>query len=529
MNLIVRFNRALIRALLYFFFKPFVLKCLPCILAGSYRYLGIGLKRSYKLFLKTGLLLASLMLPIGIAVHYDYDTLAYALLALLGILNFWGVYRVLQSNDKLKDELRKNLYIDLNTRLPNRLKLLQEKKKLDPSIDSTLMIINIDSFQNTNNFYGHRFGDQFLKVIGEWLQGNLPPVESSLYKFEADIYAILIKVPFSEFNLQKYLKKLSTKITKDRIMCEEVEVDTTLSIGAYQGKKNLLKLASIACKEAKNKRLAYMIYDKSSHKEAEYHHNMMMNHTLKEALAKDRVVPFFQPILNVRTYEIEKYETLMRIQKENEGYYVPSEFLDVAKHSKIYSELSMSLIQKAFETFQISSSSFSINLSYLDMTNLVTTTFIMEKLEEFNVGPWVIFEILESDSIDNYEAVLHFISQVKSYGAKIAIDDFGAGYSNFERLSELHADFIKIDGSLIKNIHRNDEMKIIAKTVVNFAKELGIKTIAEYVHSKEVLECVKEIGVDYAQGFYIGKPDAAFKSSSSFFDEQTNTGKVHIL
>ena len=82
----------------------------------------------------------------------------------------------------------------------------------------------------------------------------------------------------------------------------------------------------------------------------------------------------------------------------------------------------MSLIQKAFETFQISSSGFSINLSYLDMTNIVTTTFIIEKLEEFNVGPWVIFEILESDGIENYEAIAKFIDQVKSYGAKIAID-----------------------------------------------------------------------------------------------------------
>ena len=182
------------------------------------------------------------------------------------------------------------------------------------------------------------------------------------------------------------------------------------------------------------------------------------------------------------------------------------EFLDVAKHSKIYSKLSMSLIQKAFETFQISSNGFSINLSYLDMTNIVTTTFIIEKLEEFNVGPWVIFEILESDGIENYEAIAKFIDQVKSYGAKIAIDDFGSGYSNFERLTELRVDFIKIDGSLIKNIHQNEETKIIVKTIVNFAKELNIKTIAEYVHSDEVFNCVKEIGIDYAQGFHIGKP-----------------------
>ena len=470
-----------------------------------------SLKKSY---ITVGLFLFVGLLPLVISISYELILLSYILLTLFACFSFFIVTKILKSNYKLKNELRKNLYLDLNTRLPNRLKLLREQKTLDPSIDATLIIIKIDSFQNTNNFYGHNFGDKFLKVIGEWLMHNLPPLDATLYKFEADIYAILIKVPLSEYNLEKYLEKISTKITKDRIMCEEVEVDTTLSIGACQGKKSLLKLASIACKEAKNKRLAYMIYDKSSHKEAEYHHNMTMNHTLKEALAKDYVVPFFQPILNLKSNEIEKFETLMRIKKEDGSYYLPGEFLDVAKHSKIYSKLSMAMIQKSFETFQISSNSFSINLSYLDMTNAITTRFILEKLEEFNVGPWVIFEILESDGIENYEAIAKFIDQVKSYGAKIAIDDFGAGYSNFERLTELRVDYIKIDGSLIKNIHNNEETKIIVKTIVSFAKELRIKTIAEYVHSKEALDCVKEIGIDYAQGFYIGKPKSKLPTSA---------------
>ena len=122
------------------------------------------------------------------------------------------------------------------------------------------------------------------------------------------------------------------------------------------------------------------------------------------------------------------------------------------------------------------------------------------------MGPWMIFELLESEGIENYKEVMHFIEQVKSYGAKIAIDDFGSGYSNFERMVELHVDFIKIDGSLIKNIDQNDDMRIIAKTIVNFAKELNIKTVAEYVHSEEVLNQVKILGVDFAQGYHIGKP-----------------------
>ncbi len=457
-----------------------------------------------KLLIKTGFFI--LLFTLLISIYFHYTPLSIFLSLVLFALGYIYTQTLLKEQSKLRRELRKHTYTDANTGLPNRLKFLKDKQKIDPNQGATLILINIDSFQNTNNFYGHTFGDHFLNIIAQWLNANLPPVEASLYKFESDIYAIFIKGSFSDYNLKKYLKKLSLKVTKDRIMCDDVEIDTTLSIGAVHAKKNLLKRASIACKEAKTKRLPYCVYEENSHKEAEYLHNMQMNHILKEALAKDFIIPFFQPILNLHTHTIEKYETLMRIQKENGEYYLPHEFLGVAKHSKIYSKLSMSLIQKAFETFQISSNSFSINLSYLDMTNIVTTTFILEKLEEFNVGPWVIFEILESEGIENYDAVLGFIEKVKAYGAKIAIDDFGSGYSNFERISELRVDFIKIDGSLIKNIDKNDEMKIIAKTIVTFAKELGIQTIAEYVHSAEILACVKEIGIDYAQGFYIGKP-----------------------
>ncbi|WP_156790533.1 EAL domain-containing protein [Sulfurospirillum barnesii] len=461
-----------------------------------------------KEYVKLGIPFICAVLPLYATLWYNYYLASYVLLTLLSASSFVYVGKLRYSHKKFKHRLKSNLYTDFNTRLPNRLQFLKDARSLNPSIDSTLILINIDSFQTTNNFYGHAFGDAFLRTIAHWLKNNLPPVEATLYKCEADIYAIFIGVPFNEYNLKKYLKKISMKITKEHILCRGIEIDTTLSIGAVQGRKNLLKLSSIACKEARNKRISYVIYDKSSYKEKEYHHNITMNHILKEALSKNRIVPFFQPIINLKTKKIEKFETLMRIQKEDGNHYLPCEFLEIAKHSKIYSKLSMALIQKAFETFQISSNSFSINLSYLDMTNSVTKAFIFEKLEEFNVGSWVIFEILESDGIENYEAIASFIDEVKAYGVTIAIDDFGSGYSNFERMTQLRVDYIKIDGSLIKNLDRNEETKIIVKNIVNFAKELGIKTIAEYVHSQSILACVKELGVDYAQGYYIGKPCA---------------------
>jgi EAL domain-containing protein (putative c-di-GMP-specific phosphodiesterase class I) len=119
----------------------------------------------------------------------------------------------------------------------------------------------------------------------------------------------------------------------------------------------------------------------------------------------------------------------------------------------------------------------------------------------------VVFEIVESESIDgNYETVLEFVRKVKDYGCKIAIDDFGSGYSDFEYLIKLKADFIKIDGSLIKEINTKKEAFIVVQVIVSFAKQMGIKTIAEFVEDDTILKTLEELGIDYSQGYYFAPP-----------------------
>ncbi|MFN4307762.1 EAL domain-containing protein, partial [Sulfurihydrogenibium azorense] len=147
----------------------------------------------------------------------------------------------------------------------------------------------------------------------------------------------------------------------------------------------------------------------------------------------------------------------------------------------------------------------SINLSVLDILNEEISTEIIKTLKESDLK--ITFEILESEGIENYEDVSGFIKNVKSFGAKVAIDDFGSGYSNFAYILKLlDVDYIKIDASLIKNIHQDINSQIIVENIVNLAKKLGIKTIAEFVHCKEVFEKVKELGIDYSQGYYISEP-----------------------
>ncbi|WP_156928208.1 sensor domain-containing phosphodiesterase [Sulfurospirillum arcachonense] len=406
-----------------------------------------------------------------------------------------------------KTNIKNSLYQDSLTKLPNRLKLFTDKSILNSKNEATYIIFNIDSFDTINNLYGNLFGDKILLQFSKWLENNLLTDKSKLYKFEADIYVMVNLEKIQEKELLNYLRNVSQAIIKEKFLCNGTEIEISMTIGASQGRINQLKLAQIAYKDAKLTKKSFAIYDIKSNKEEEYTKNIQVSKVLKNAIDQDLVLPYFQPIMNINTGEIEKYESLMRVQDEKGNILIPYEFLDIAKRSKIYPKLSCSLIKKSIDTFSICPCEFSVNLSYLDITNKATRKFILNTLEETGIGPWIIFELLESEGIENYKEVMNFIQQVKSYGAKIAIDDFGSGYSNFERIVELQVDFIKIDGSLIKNIDQNDDMVIIARTIVNFAKELGIKTVAEYVHSQEVFDKVKDLGVDYAQGFFIGKPN----------------------
>ena len=195
----------------------------------------------------------------------------------------------------------------------------------------------------------------------------------------------------------------------------------------------------------------------------------------------------------------------MRLIDERGRPIKPDKYLNLSKKLKLYPKITSRIIEQSFEASKKLGVSVSINLSYEDITNPETTSFIKGKLSEYGIAERVCFELLESESIDSYRRVYEFINDLKDMGCSIAIDDFGTGYSNFEHLLRLNVDTVKIDGSLIRNIDKDKNALIMARGIVGFAKKLGLTTIAECVHSKQVFDTVVEIGIDYSQGFYFGQ------------------------
>ena len=402
------------------------------------------------------------------------------------------------------DSIEYQFYNDTLTGLFNRKKLIEQ---LDKNKNATLLIINIDTFQEVNDLYGNDIGDKVLKEYGQLLHDLIHDECCSLFRLHSDEFAILCAQQMDLAELERFAMHIvDTTAKKEFHIDSETIISITSTAGISYGKNLLLTNADIALKFAKRQKKKYLVYQTSMKAEHEYEQNMKWTKRIKEAIENDKIEPLFQPIIDCKTKEIIKYEALMRMVDDNGEYIAPIHFLELAKKNKLYHDLTKIIINKTFDQFKDATYMASINISVYDILNEEIVSLIIQRLKETNIGHRISFEIIESEGIENFEQVMDFINKVKAYGCKIAIDDFGTGYSNFEYLMKLKVDYIKIDASMIKNIDVDKDSQLVTETIIDFAKKMGIKTIAEFVHAKSVYDKVNEIGIDYAQGYYFGTP-----------------------
>ncbi len=401
------------------------------------------------------------------------------------------------------DSVEHQFYFDNLTGLANRRKLVELLEKRQSFY---FMIINIDAFQQINDLYGDTAGDSVLREFAHFLQ-EIIPIKDSLYRLHSDEFAHVCIQGFSLEEFRNFATIIIEKIAqKSFVIADNNTINLSATIGISYGSNMLLENADIALKLAKKAKKEFLIYDESMAMEKEYKENIEWSKRLKKAIETDRIVPVYQPIVDVKTKKIVKYESLMRMV-DDKGYLIaPAHFLELSKKNKFYHQLTKIMIEKTMEKFKGSNLLVSINLSLQDILDKEIYNLIIEKISKDNLGNNIIFEIIESEGIENFEQVLAFITDVKKYGAKISIDDFGTGYSNFEYLMKLKVDYIKIDGSMIKNIDVDENSQLITQTIVEFAKKMKIQTVAEFVCSKNVFEKVASLDVDFAQGYYFGKP-----------------------
>ncbi|MDF1880148.1 EAL domain-containing protein [Sulfurimonas sp. MAG313] len=409
---------------------------------------------------------------------------------------------------KQKERLQAQLYKDELTSLPNRLKLLEDIKH---SKDAKLVVINIDRFKEINTIYGEHLGDLTLQKMAQEIKGSLKTRHLQLYKLSADEFAILAGNNISIEHFKEDVAMLAHYLSDIKLRCEGHEISVRLSLGAaiselHHLTRPLISMADMALKEAKHKMKPYVFYNDIDNIDEDLEKNYKMIQIIENAIKEDKVGCSYQGLINSKTGRIEKYETLMRLEDSQGKKISPQDFVSIAKKARLYPMLTQKLVYKALSTFIKRTESVSINLSIDDLMDDNTYSFILDALRHCPCAKRVIFELLETEEIEFNERVIEFTSSVKKLGAKIAIDDFGSGYSNYAYLIKLGVDILKIDASLIKEVHTNENSRLIVRSIIDIAQALGMQTVAEHVHIKEVHDIMVEMGVDFLQGYYLHKP-----------------------
>ena len=428
------------------------------------------------------------------------------------IIEYFAVRHDITELEKSKKEIQKQR-MDLLTKLPNRNQLMVDLKS---AVKPIIFYLNIDNFSGFNDFYGSDMGDLVLVNLAKTLSGLNINREFNLYKLQADQFILLFQEKdLEKQNFQYFFQALLDDIENDILnlnVKNQNRINISVSAGvatyyAHDNYQNLILYANIARKKARQAHKKFLLFDHTMRKSEDYAKNIEWIKKIKEAIKNDRITTYYQPIIDNKTEKIEKYETLVRMLDRDGHPVLTWEFLEIAQKAKLYPQVTKIVIDKAFKTFEkLPHIEFSLNLTIDDILSKSTTDYIYKKLENYEHTQRVIFEITESEEVSDYKVINEFIKGVKKYGVKIAIDDFGSGYANFDHIINIDADFIKIDGSLIKNIDTDKNAKIITEAIIMFSNKLGKKTITEYIHNKEVFDIVKSLGADYSQGFYLGEP-----------------------
>jgi len=409
-------------------------------------------------------------------------------------------YELEEENKALKEKL----YVDSLTGLPN---ILMYNKEIKNVIHPKAIIVDIDAFSEINEYYGRDVGDFVLKEISKIIRIYAHNEEMKTYRIGSDEFLLLGSGMLDIEKYERIAREMVTLLKTNEITIPEIDesivIDSTIGF-CLEGKDTFSK-ALIALEYAKKGQRDFACYLHSMENKSDYEDKSKYTKLLKGALDNDKVIPYYQPILD-RNGNIFKYETLSRVEDENGKVISPGFFMTTSKKVRLYSLMTKQIIDKSFRKIAKTDKSISINLLARDMMDGDISNYIFEKIKEYRVEKQIVFEILEDESIENLIRVENFINKAKQIGIRIAIDDFGTGYSNFSYLMKLKPDYLKIDGSIIKNIDKDKNSEAIVKAIISFAKTLHVKTIAEFIHSKEVYDKCYELGIDEFQGFYLGEP-----------------------
>ncbi|MBU0721437.1 EAL domain-containing protein [bacterium] len=411
--------------------------------------------------------------------------------------------------EKMLVHFTKQLYTDELTGLKNRAAL---NAQLFSKTSHALILSDIKEFSIINEIYGVEAGNEVLIQVAKAFKEFARKHNLKAFRVSSDEYVLLREETI--FETQEYndiLEELHNQIKLLDIYVDNIKDPINIDIhsGVALGYEHSLEEAHMALKNAKQGSLPYLAYSQQIDTKEKSEEIVNTKRIIKHALEHQNVIPFFQQITDVEG-KIVKYEALIRILEFENGKKTvlsPNAFLEVSKHNALYVEIAKRMIQQSLSLFSKRNEKISINLYPTDLFNPFIVDTLLEHIKKFDSPKRIVVEITEQEGIMDFERLTRLIRMLRDFGVLIAIDDFGSGYANYAHILKLKPDYIKIDGSLIEDILTNKESQILVKSIISFAKDLNVTTIAEYVKNKEIFELLKEYGIDEYQGYYFGQPE----------------------
>ncbi|EDZ61583.1 diguanylate cyclase/phosphodiesterase (GGDEF & EAL domains) [Sulfurimonas gotlandica GD1] len=402
----------------------------------------------------------------------------------------------------------KQVYTDHLTGLSNRQAL---NDALYSGESNVLILSNIKEFSLLNELYGVDVGNEVLLQVAHEFEKFGVEHGFNSYRVSSDEYVLLKED--SNFEAEVYsdfLDELHNNISTLPIYIGKIE--ETLRVEIYSGlafdHEHSLEEAQMALRKAKEKSLPYLAYSQSVDTKKNSERILGMKRVIRHALEHKNVIPFFQPITD-KNGNIIKYEALVRIvdfENGEKSIIFPDDFLPVAIKSGLYIEVAQEMLSQALSFFSDRDEKISVNFLPNDFFNYALMDKLVTLISKFKTSGKIVIEITEQEGIEDFDRLVRVVERLRKQGVLIAIDDFGSGYANYAHILRIKPDYLKIDGSLIKNILNDNDSKILVKSIIRFAKDLETKTIAEYVENEEIFELLKEYGVDEFQGYYFGRP-----------------------
>ncbi len=397
--------------------------------------------------------------------------------------------------------------IGSDARFSNRKTLLHDIAMLKN--EAMLLFFHNNQIAALKELYGMDMAQEIILDKAIKLKNIISDAEVKIYNINMQKFALLVKKK-SLFDKYFSILKYSIFNNIDDYTYESEDGITVMSdytVGIAYGQSDIFNHANIALQKAIISKEKYHIFKSDEDSIEDSKEALERLNVYKKALYDGNIIPYFQPIIEVSNDRVLKYEALARIVTDDGSIVTPDKFLTSAMEDRTFEFFTRQIMQKVFNIYSKTHVEISMNLTYENINSPEMISYIKNRLDKYG-GERMTFEIVETEEIQDYNVLNNFISMVKEYGVKVSIDDFGSGYSNFTNLIRLNIDFIKIDGSLIEELLIDGKVRHMVEGIIQYSKNIDVKTIAEFVSSKEISDEVKRIGVDYVQGYHHGKPKA---------------------